>query len=52
VAVEIHFLPNLRPLTIDPTFRRRLRPKGYLAPPAYLTKDLREKARRLRADGR
>jgi hypothetical protein len=52
VAVEIHFLPNLRALTIDTTFRRRLRPDGYLAPPAYLTKDLREKARRLRSDGR
>ena len=52
MAVEIHFLPNLRALTIDTTFRRRLRPKGYLAPPAYLTKDLREKASRLRADGR
>jgi len=52
MAVEIHFLPNLRALTIDTTFRRRLRPKGYLAPHAYLTKDLREKARRLRGDAR
>src|SRR5918995_3639684 len=52
MAVETHFLPNLRALTIDTTFRRRLRPEGYLAPPAYLTKDLRERARRLRGDGR
>jgi hypothetical protein len=50
--VEIHFFPNLRTLTIDSIFRRRLRPTGYLAPPAYLTKGLRERARRLRADGR
>jgi hypothetical protein len=50
VAVEIHFLPNLRAFTIDRTFRRRLRPRGYLAPPAYLTNDLRAKAGRLRAE--
>jgi hypothetical protein len=52
VALTARFLPNLRLLTIEPSFRQRLRPGGYLAAPAYLTAALEDQARRLRPDGR
>lgn len=52
MSLGARFLPNLRTLTIESSFRQRLRPGGYLAPPAYLTGVLRQQARRLRGEGR
>lgn len=39
--MDVRFLPNLRPGTVSPEFRRRVRPAGYLAPPNALTSSTR-----------
>lgn len=41
---KLHFVVNLRNLTVDPVFRRRLQPSGYLAAPSALTAALRRAA--------
>lgn len=48
---QVQFVVNLRATTVTPEFRRRVRPPGYLAPPAYLTADLRALAPKLSARG-
>jgi hypothetical protein len=49
---KLGFVVNLRNLTIDPVFRRRLNPSGYLAAPAALTALLRKAAGTIARDGR
>jgi hypothetical protein len=44
VISSLDFVVNLRNMTASREFRAKLRPPGYLVPPAYLTEDLREKA--------
>jgi hypothetical protein len=41
---DVDFVVNLRNSTASRDFRRKLRPPGYLVPPAYLTAELRAKA--------
>lgn len=50
--MQAWFAVNLRPDTLAPDFRRKLRPWGYLAPPSELTASLRQAARGLQASGR
>jgi hypothetical protein len=50
--MQAWFAVNLRADTLEPDFRRKLRPWGYLAPPAEMTPRLNEAARGLRRSGR
>jgi hypothetical protein len=50
--MEARFAVNLRADTLDPVFRARLRPWGYLAPPAELNPATRAAAAGLRGEGR
>jgi hypothetical protein len=46
-CVSTRFLVNLRPMTMSPPFVAGCRPRGYLAPPTYLTSATRAFARTL-----